>query len=230
MQREIVCAPNRKVGEFSRISIFLAGGIKNCPNWQEDIIQKINYPVVIYNPRREIYEEDNLNMLGRQIEWEKEHLKLSNIIIFWFPSDSICPTSLFELGLLLNSEDKKLFIGFDPKYERKDAMLFQVGQYRPDLKVYNSMDDLIEDLNKYLGQQGNMAKCTICNDDIISNHDVPLCSKHKCECVNISPWSWAIRCSLCDTNVVCKSCYSILDDMTVCRECLDLISKYMRYR
>jgi hypothetical protein len=33
-----------------------------------------------------------------QIQWEFEHLRKADTILFWFPKESICPIALYELG------------------------------------------------------------------------------------------------------------------------------------
>src|SRR5690349_520468 len=82
-------------------SIFLAGGISGCPDWQSYAVRQLSdLPVRIYNPRRKEFPEKSENLQDdpkneqdarAQITWEFEALATSDIILFWFPEESICP-------------------------------------------------------------------------------------------------------------------------------------------
>jgi hypothetical protein len=53
-----------------------------------------------------------------QIKWEFDHLKESDIIMFWFPKETVCPVTLFELGKWAMS-DTDVIVGCHPEYIRK---------------------------------------------------------------------------------------------------------------
>lgn len=100
-------------------TIFLAGGISNCPNWQEIAIAELKGLVhgLVINPRRDDFDTTNPAESMFQIHWEHKALEMSDILMFWFPHDTLCPITLFELGKYLGS-DKKIIIGADPEYAR----------------------------------------------------------------------------------------------------------------
>jgi len=130
-------------------SIFLAGGISSCPDWQGELIQKIkqyrfqkNY--TFYNPRRKIFHDSNAVEI--QIKWEYERLKKSDIIIFWFSEGGLNSIVLYELGLHGNSHNRKIIVGVHPDYERKQDVIIQTNLARPDINIVHSLDDIVKNL------------------------------------------------------------------------------------
>lgn len=114
-----------------KVSLFLAGGITSCPNWQKEMVELLkDLDIVIYNPRRENFPIEDPNAAYEQIKWEFETLDRVDMILFWFSRGSLNPIVLFEYGkwlMNLRSEDdyKPLFIGIDPEYERKRDVFIQ---------------------------------------------------------------------------------------------------------
>jgi len=82
----VIEAPNEiySIENSHNVKLFLAGGISNCPNWQEVMIEKLkNFPnLTIYNPRRENYPSNDRKAVEEQITWEFKHLFEANIIIY----------------------------------------------------------------------------------------------------------------------------------------------------
>lgn len=107
---------------FERIPVFLAGGISNCPNWQDQAIGVINLDKFdVINPRREGDLAKDGAEARRQIEWEHRGLRESVIALFWFPKESICPITLLEYGRMLERADThgvRIIAGYDFDYQR----------------------------------------------------------------------------------------------------------------
>jgi hypothetical protein len=123
-------------------SVFLAGGISNCPDWQSDLVDRFtdqNLTANMMNPRR-FGNLDETEAVA-QITWEFHALKYSEAVLFWFPEETLCPITLFELGTFMPS-DKTLFVGTHPGYMRKVDVVTQVGLARPNIEVVHSLDDL----------------------------------------------------------------------------------------
>jgi len=137
-------APSKKKAEY--VSVFLAGGITNCPDWQAYIVDKLkNEKITIFNPRRKNFPIDDPTAAKKQIGWEYERLRLANINSFWFPKETLCPIVLFELGSALERE-KPLAIGTNPEYARKIDVEIQTKKRLPDLKIYYTLDGLTEEI------------------------------------------------------------------------------------
>jgi len=130
----------------NRRTIFLAGGITGCVDWQKvskDALMASNKYKIICNPRRADFDVTDPTASEKQIKWEADHLKICTDILFWFSSETIQPIALFELGKYLNEKDN-IFVGCDPDYSRKFDVITQVGIYRPDIKVWDNLDDMME--------------------------------------------------------------------------------------
>jgi len=137
-----------------KLSVFLAGGITNCPNWQKEMVELLkDLDIVIYNPRRENFPIEDPNAAYEQIKWEFETLDRVSTILFWFSRGSLNPIVLFEYGKWLmnlrNKENyKPIFVGIDPEYERKRDVEIQTqleNNYIRSRFVY-SLEDLAEQI------------------------------------------------------------------------------------
>lgn len=134
-------------GDIKVPSIFLAGGISNCPNWQDTVIRML-YPIrklAILNPRRDSFDIENRHMAIEQIEWEHDHLKLANMILFWFSEGSINPITLFEYGrwgrLGQANSGVPVFVGCHPNYVRKFDVEIQTA-LDSGPTIHNSIESL----------------------------------------------------------------------------------------
>lgn len=123
-------------------TMFLAGGISNCPDWQQDMVDKLkDTGLVLYNPRRENFPMGDPEAGLKQIVWEDKYLAKCNYILFWFPKETICPIVLFELGSWSMTQ-KRIFVGCHPDYVRKFDVEIQMKLRRPDVEIVYSLDDL----------------------------------------------------------------------------------------
>jgi hypothetical protein len=127
-------------------TLFLAGGISNCPDWQSELLEVLRATDwVVFNPRRVDFDSSNSHLARSQIEWEHRHLRRSSAIAFWFPPQTLCPITLYELGAWSMTE-KPLFVGVDPMYARRVDVLEQTRLVRPDVRVVDSLEALGERL------------------------------------------------------------------------------------
>lgn len=119
----IITSP-KNLDIIDKPNVFLAGGIAYCPDWQKEFIDFyidiIDQDISIINPRREIWvnNRNNDDISKEQIEWENNYLKNSTGVVFWFPKETLCPITLFELGAALHSQNV-IAIGIHPEYQRK---------------------------------------------------------------------------------------------------------------
>jgi hypothetical protein len=136
-------APNYGGYPHTRKALFLAGGITGCPDWQNDVVRALNDTnLVLLNPRRKNFDVSDKSATDIQIRWEYKHLQLADAVLFWFPCETLCPITLFELGAQSKS-NKPLFIGTHPNYQRQRDVYVQMGLARPELFVSNSFADII---------------------------------------------------------------------------------------
>jgi hypothetical protein len=147
---QYVESPKVLVEHNSKASIFLAGGITGCWDWQKEIVYMLeNTDIVLLNPRRKDFPTHDSSAAIQQITWEYEHLRKADAIIFWFSHETLCPIVLFELGSWLH-QNKPIFVGTHPEYARKHDIEIQLGLARPDLKVVYSLNDLAEQVKTFL--------------------------------------------------------------------------------
>jgi len=151
MKTKVIEAPETFFNK-NLTSLFLAGGITNCPMWQNQLIDllKDQNDLVIYNPRRKNFPIDDPHAAKQQITWEYHYLKKCDAISFWFSKGSLNPIVLYELGLHGNSDDRLIFIGMDKEYERRQDVIIQTKLARPDINIVYSLDDLAEQIKEVL--------------------------------------------------------------------------------
>jgi hypothetical protein len=110
------------------LRLFLAGGITACPQWQPEMIERLEHmdELTIYNPRRENFPIDDSDAAEEQIKWEHEMLHRADLISFWFPCETLCPITLYELGYWTDHDwDTKIVVGIHPEYDRKQDVFIQ---------------------------------------------------------------------------------------------------------
>src|SRR5688572_19037925 len=123
-------------------SVFLAGGISDCDDWQSRMVQLLSpLDVVVLNPRRREFPMNDPTAAGEQIRWEHRHLRRADARLFWFPSATLCPITLYELGAWSMAHGP-LFVGVDPGYARRLDVETQTKLARPDVRVVHSLQDL----------------------------------------------------------------------------------------
>jgi hypothetical protein len=123
-------------------SLFLAGGITGCPDWQREMVSLLaGEAVTLLNPRRASFPIDDPTAAPKQIEWEHLHLRKADGILFWFPCEALCPIALYELGAW-SMTSKPLFVGVHPNYQRRQDVEVQTALVRPDVAVRRSLPDV----------------------------------------------------------------------------------------
>lgn len=132
-------------------TVFLAGGITNCPDWQKEMIEKLkNDNVILFNPRRgERFDANDHAAHVFQVNWEFRHLHEAEVVSFWFPKETLCPITLFELGAACERfklKGEKFVIGVHPEYQKLETVTYQLKDYGFDGKVATTLDELAEQI------------------------------------------------------------------------------------
>lgn len=143
---KLVKCPEVYRGSPNECSLFLGGGITGCPPWRNIVIDGLkDSDLVLIDPVRDNFDVNDKNLEKDQITWEFEHLFISDMKMFWFGEETLCPITLFELGRHIYSQ--RLFVGCHPNYKRKNDVIIQLGLHRPDLQVRFSLEEIVEDIN-----------------------------------------------------------------------------------
>lgn len=128
-------------------SVFLAGGITNCPNWQPDAAAGLA-AYVVFNPRRRNFPIHDPGQTPIQIAWEYHHLALADLTLFWFPACDPAlttqPITMYELGAAASSPYRRIVVGADPGYPRAADVHTQLGHVRPDLTVHTTLAHTVQ--------------------------------------------------------------------------------------
>jgi hypothetical protein len=138
-------------GQVARESVFLAGGITDCPDWQADVIAALkdeDDDLTIANPRRDHFDVRDPSMSVEQIEWEFRWLHRCDVISFWFPKETLCPITLYELGMWQNS-GKLILIGVHPDYKRRVDVEIQTRLVMPSRTIVYDLMELASMLRPY---------------------------------------------------------------------------------
>jgi len=108
--------------KFSKTGIFIAGGISDCPDWQQDVVDIIDNDYWdVVNPRRVGGFDRTGDTAEAQITWEHTALTMSTVYLFWFPKETLCPITLFEYGMALErAANRKIMVaaGWHEDYQR----------------------------------------------------------------------------------------------------------------
>ena len=138
-----------QVYEGSGISIFLAGGISHCPIWQSELAKLLeDTDLTLLNPRRRHLPADNPSIDEEQINWEYNHLTKASAVSFWFPRETFCPITLYELGKE-SAGKKPIFVGVHPQYARRKDVEIQTRLARPDVTIVYSLEDLAKQIRDW---------------------------------------------------------------------------------
>jgi hypothetical protein len=123
-------------------SLFLAGGLTGCPDWQSKMVEMLKeLDIIIYSPRRKKYPANQPEIAKEQIIWEYEQLRKATIVSFWFCKETLCPITLYELGNF-NMTKKPIVVGMDPEYSRRIDIETQTKLARPEVPFVYSLKDL----------------------------------------------------------------------------------------
>lgn len=136
---KIINAPEKYSLQEDEISIFLAGGITKCTDWQNEIINGLkrlehDSNLVVFNPRRENFPIHIPSAADEQIEWEFTQLNKMDIFSMYFcESDSDQPICMYELGRYISEMQKRfpidwkdrVIISVEDGYKRKNDVLIQ---------------------------------------------------------------------------------------------------------
>jgi Nucleoside 2-deoxyribosyltransferase like len=142
---QVITAPETQPARYTR-RVFMAGGITDCPEWQSDLIELLDFePLTVYNPRQPNFNVRDPEAAPAQVEWEFERLNDATHISFWFPCETLCPITLYELGAW-SAAGKPILVGCHPNYARKFDVVKQTGLRRPEVEVVFTLRELADQI------------------------------------------------------------------------------------
>lgn len=134
---KVITAPEYYVPTRDEITVFLAGGITNCENWQKEVIDYLmSLPeektdkLVIFNPRRDKWPKNSdTEEIRRQINWEADYIRTADIFTMYFTNTekSDQPICFYELGKYANRIND--IISYQEGFRRALDVEFQMSIY-----------------------------------------------------------------------------------------------------
>ncbi|AUY53067.1 nucleoside 2-deoxyribosyltransferase domain-containing protein [Streptomyces sp. CB01881] len=141
------------------LTVFLAGGMRNCPDWRQWAIEALadqwhragaDRPVTVFSPSRVVSARAFSHELVR---WEHDALRTSDVVLFWFPRGNEKapeqPIALYELGVAAATY-KPIAVGTEPGYVRRDDVGAQLRLIRPGLPVRCDLSSTVGDVVRAL--------------------------------------------------------------------------------
>jgi hypothetical protein len=117
-------------------SVFLGGGIPHVEPWHDRVIEMLRASgrsMVVLNPRRRDFPVGDPEAGRAQVAWEREHLHRADVTLFWFaasdPAVTVQPTTLWELAEALGEGYRRVVVGADHRYPRRDILEYQLFHY-----------------------------------------------------------------------------------------------------
>lgn len=159
----VITAPHLYIPKHDDITIFLAGGITGCRDWQKETIEHLlkfvgrdDTQVVVYNPRQENFDINNQNSTIDQITWEYHYLNKADIFSMYFAGgDQIQPICMYELGRYIKPYGEGQVISTEKDYVRKMDVAIQVSlttrgftEVNTDATPYTHAKDIFEIIKK----------------------------------------------------------------------------------
>lgn len=139
---KVITAPEYYALRNDDVAVFLAGGITNCEDWQNKVIDclkrytsNITDKLVIFNPRRSEWPSNgDLEEVRRQIHWEADYICKCNIFSMYFTNtkDSDQPICFYELGRYTQGRD---IISYQEGFRRALDVDIQMEILCPGIKV-----------------------------------------------------------------------------------------------
>lgn len=133
---KVITAPEYYIPTNEEIAVFLAGGITNCDDWQQEVIDYLqSLPeyktdrLVIFNPRRNKWPKNgDTEEIRRQIHWEVDYIHRSNIFSMYFTNTkkSDQPICFYELAKYINKVYK--IISYQEGFNRAFDVDIQVEE------------------------------------------------------------------------------------------------------
>ncbi len=140
---KVVIAPEYYALKSDDVAVFLAGGITNCEDWQNKVIDCLKrYPakdtehLVIFNPRRSEWPSNgDTDEIRRQIHWEAEYIRKCDIFSMYFTNtkDSDQPICFYELGRY--TQNGRDIISYQEGFKRALDVDIQMEILAPGMKV-----------------------------------------------------------------------------------------------
>lgn len=138
-----------------RPSAIFYGAIQPEPAWQTSLAVSLSdLPIDIIDPRRDdwdsTWQEDiSCPKFKEQVEWEMDHAKIADVIVFYFLPGALTPIALLELGMYAGT-GKAIVCCPEGFYKRGNV---QMVCLRYGIELLDNLDDLKEHVRARLKEK-----------------------------------------------------------------------------
>jgi hypothetical protein len=135
-----------------RPSVIFYGAIQAEPAWQTSLAASLSdLPVDILDPRRDDWdsswvEDISFSKFREQVEWEMDHAKVADVIVFYFPPGTLTPVTLLELGMYAGTG--KAVVCCPEGFSKRGNV--QIVCLRYGIDLLESLDDLTKTIRSKL--------------------------------------------------------------------------------
>lgn len=132
---QVVKAPDKDHSVETDIPRLFLAGCANT-NWRKSFTESLEgMDVIVYDPKRDNWDDMTDKDSFEQIKWEFENLRKSDIIVFWFNKGSVCPITLLEYGMWGLSKGTPIVVYIENGYEKEKDIILQTLLARPDIHI-----------------------------------------------------------------------------------------------
>lgn len=133
------------------VKVFLAGSIEmgKAEDWQARVVNHFradewNLKVTFFNPRRDSWDaswtqEQKSPQFNQQVNWELNHLDISDVIFMYLSPETKSPISLMELGAY--GHTGKMIVCCPEGFWRKGNV--EVFCTRHNIQLFDNLEDAI---------------------------------------------------------------------------------------
>lgn len=170
----VITAPEKYIRQPNDITVFLAGGITNCWEWQDKVIELLNESnldnLVIFNPRRKDFPINNPNAAEEQIKWEFNMLEQCDIFSMYFcAGESDQPICMYELGRNIC----RMQMRFPTNWEMRLVVTVEKGYKREkDVNIQTSLATIESIDSEYCAKNIGEHVNEIISDFVYLNDDI----------------------------------------------------------
>lgn len=157
------------------IKIFLAGSIEMgvAEDWQTRVTNELKkYDVVLYNPRRDDWDSSwkqdptKGTDFHEQVEWEWDHIKEADLVLFYFDEKTKSPITLLELGYALGIK-KDILVFCPQKFFRYGNVAMVMGMEDKADNLFIDEDSWFAEVDTVLAVHKILEESEIITDEVL---------------------------------------------------------------
>lgn len=129
--------------------------------WRASVQERlVTFPVTVVSSRRPMTKPKETPHsepfeYKTMLEWENAYIDRCQAVMFWFPWESSCAESMFQLGRLARDRRIVLFVGAHPNYRCRESLVQLMKYVRPEVLVASTFEKLMSQLVGWADEQSD---------------------------------------------------------------------------